>query len=232
MKGSGSERFCRIGKPPGHGVNKMNKYDILNEKMRLQYEASPTEDNFKLYVMSELLPMIENYIRVQELIYEKIETVTDKKLLIIAAFLNIYWPADMENVFLEKLNQSLESAEDSEKAIIYYLNAYKMETDNLTCKNLDLQRYIDFLEKSVDCSKNMRFASNRIDLAEVSRGLKAKKLFLQGVADIHFRTREEFEKLPDSYYLDMQNWIDEEILGIIVSDQRKEHYMKRFLRLK
>ena len=187
--------------------------ETLNEKMLLEYEANPNERNFTLYVMSELLTPIEDFYHVMDLIEGMINKISDDRLLYIASYLSTDWRIGRENIFLKTLNSKLNSSSDSEKAIIYYLNAYDIDGPGVQTR--DLKKYKYFLEQSIKHSANMRFANNRLDLARIVDDDTSQNLLKEARNNVQpHMSIEELRQMPDSFWLDIQNWIDEHILGL------------------
>jgi len=192
------------------------KEEILNRKMQLRYEQDPTEDNFTAYIMSELLSPIEDYYHVMNLIEDRMNEIKDDRLLYLASYLNTDWGIGKANVFLAKLNEKVESASDNEKAIIYYLNAYDMNKPG--GGSFDREKYKLYLQQSIKHAKEMSFSSNRRDLAKIVGENESKNLLKEAKDNVKYvLSMEELRQLSDEYWLDIQRWVDEYILGILIT---------------
>lgn len=181
----------------------------LNMDMQEAFLRERTEPNLERYVMSELLSPIEDYAHVMQLVKENEAIIQNLHLYYVAAELASNWKPD-DTYFLNKLNGLLPEVPENDKAIIYYLNALYAQH----ASGRDSREYREYLQKSVDCSSNMKFVNNKYDLACISHGRHAEKLLSEAFKDIEtIETQESLQYKPNEYWLDIHRWIKEFILG-------------------
>lgn len=186
----------------------------LNKKLKQEFEIYPTEEHLEKYVMSELLPPIEDYDNVLLLIRDNLQIIKTRSLLYLAAEICNSWPI-MDNVFIQILEELLENSSDSEKAITYYLLS-----DYVVWKyGKKDTRVRKYLELSVRYSKNMKFVNNRIYLAEYLDKNQKLEMLEDALSNVEFIYAAPFEDYPLDYWLDSQREINERILGIYISKQ-------------
>ena len=191
-------------------------FEISNE-IKLRFEANKTEENLCMYVMAELLTPIEDKYHAMDLIRDNIAIVTDNRLLYLGAEISAGWnPGDQ--FFLNILDQKLPTATEEEKAIIYYLNAIEISPYSALRDPVCMEQYRSCLQKSVACSSNMYFAYNRSDLAAISPKREAVKLLQEGKETVRCILSEADYKSDSHNELDIQNYIDEFILGISIPE--------------
>lgn len=190
------------------------QYDIyeVNRALREQFLQSKSEKVLIPYIMSEVLYPIEDYPNVVKLLKENFDIITDVRLLYMGSHLLSWWKFE-DNFFLDILFRKLPTMTPFEQAIVYYLKADDLNTLKKT--DYEFKQYKEYLRKSVALSKGCRFASNRYFLAENESVFQAK-ILLQEAWEMVEKTHptEERGEVPLSYRLDIQNWINEFILGL------------------
>lgn len=181
----------------------------LNKKMEETFLRERTEPNLERYVMSELLSPIEDYEHAMQLVKENETIIQNLHLYYAAAELASNRKPD-DTYFLNKLNGLFPEVPENDKAIIYYLNALYVRH----ASGRDSRGYREYLQKSVECSSNMKFVNNKYDLACISSGRQAEKLLSEAFKDIEkIETQESLQNKPNEYWLDIHRWIKEFILG-------------------
>ena len=193
-----------------------NKVLQMKRQLQIKYEKEETEENFIHYIMSELLSPIEDYYNVLTLVRKNLSRIQDRRVLFVASFICSEWCSG-ENPFLEVLNSDVSHAGNKTKAIIWYLNAYQELWKKDKSENEAYRHFC--LQKSVLYSKSMHFANNRYELSFLEDGIKAQMLRKEAKANVcEILTENEVKLKPLEYWIDIQRWIDEFILGISIAD--------------
>ena len=186
----------------------------LNKKLKKKFELDRTEENLRQYVMSELLSPIEDFPNVIELVMNNINIIQDFRLVFIASYLHTGWKTG-HNMLLEYLNGKVEKMTNCEKAIFWYLNAYDLGRR----KNANINLRMEYLRKSISYSTNTFFAYNRYDLSKLETGPNAQKLLDEARSNvIEIMMVSDTKEKPIEYWLDVQRWLDEFILGIRITE--------------
>lgn len=192
----------------------------LNKRMQSIFSMERTEYNLERYVMSELLSPIEDFYSVIDLVKTNNDIIQKFNLYYVAAYLAADWKIE-DTYFLSKLNKEIAGASENDKAIIYYLNAKYISRKGSS------KEYKSYLQKSVDCSKNMKFVNNKYDLACISCGKNIKKLMNEAFGDIEvIDTQVCLKNKPTEYWLDIHRWIREFILGTEITDVQMDKFEK------
>ena len=200
----------------------MTYEERLNKQLREEFNRERNYYTLERYVMSELLSPIEDYISAIQIIKENEDLIEGLNLYYIATDLSTMWFCGAEE-FLEKLNSIIDTVPDSDKAIIYYLNAnyisYNREEKNLK----DNKEYKEFLIKSVKYSYDIHFVNNWLDLARLLDGKKSRKYMERARANIEkIETIQTINDAPIECWLSSQSYIDEFILGTSIREDMIE----------
>lgn len=186
----------------------------INHRLCAQFRNERSEENLKQYVMSELLSPIEDYPHVIDLVLSNLDIIQDFRLVFIASYLHTGWKTG-QNKLLEYLNGKVEKMTNYEKAIFWYLNAYDLGRR----KNANINLRMEYLRKSISYSTNTFFAYNRYDLSKLETGPNAQKLLDEARSNvIEIMTDSDAKERPIEYWLDIQRWLDEFILGISITE--------------
>lgn len=191
-----------------------NKTEILNNRLHDEFNQCRNYVTLEKCVMSELLTPIEDFYRAISLIEQNEDIIEGLNLYYIAAYLCAEWmPNNLK--FIDKLNNLLSSVNDKSKAVIYYLNAYRLAyTDDRKTS----ETYRNNLKKSIEYSKDFQFVNNRLDLAHVSSGEEAEKYKQEALKNVvSVFTEKELSNINDAEWLNIklnsQSYINEFILG-------------------
>lgn len=188
----------------------------LNERLAKEFETTRCSETFTRYVMSELLSPIEDYGNAAELICKYYFDYSTLPLIIIGAYISVQMPeAAHGKKLLDVLNIMYPHLQPTEKAIVSYLNAhdiYMHDTDYLHNK-----KYQDYLEESINF--DVPFVYNRYHYSQLFTGSRKRKYLEEAKANVR---RVTTEKLSDEYFLNPQNYINEHILGIVLSEPNYE----------
>lgn len=186
-------------------------WEKLNEQFKIEFEKCKCYRTFEKYVMSELMPPIDDYYNAMELIEQYDFLLEDRNLLYIAAYLSAGWKAQ-PNLFLEKINSFISNVGDYEKAIIYYLNAYNISFADKDWKNSE--EYKSNLLKSVIFSQGYNFVYNYYELAQIAEKEKYKSYMEEAHRNVQkVETEESLKEKDVEFWLSSQRYIDEYILG-------------------
>jgi hypothetical protein len=201
----------------------MENPEQLNYNLHKQFEMMGTYATFEPYAMSELLSPIEDYQNFLKLVQENYNLLHGYNLIYIAAYLNSLWHVG-NKFFINALN-ALESTMCLEdKSIVYYLNALEVRSND---KN-NITKYKYFLEKSVEYSKTFKFVNNRLDLAHILKGKEAKDLMAEAIQNVsEVLTDKQISERDVGYFLSSQHYIDEFILGTLIT-ARKFNELQKF----
>lgn len=188
---------------------------MLNKQMQKEFNEHKNYDTLERYVMSELLSPIEDYLNAIDLIRKHSNLVKGLNLYYIAAYLCAEWRLE-SNDFLKSLNRIIDSVEDADKAIIYYINAYQISCSEENWR--ECESYRVNLIKSIEYSKYSNFVNNRYDLACISKAKEAQFYLEEAIANVKEVATEEslIDKTID-FWLSSQRFIDEFILGTDIS---------------
>lgn len=201
----------------------MNNSEQLNENLRRQFNIVGTYAAFEPYAMSELLSPIEDYLNFLKLVQENYNLLQGYNLMYISAYLNSLWHVG-NKFFINALNETEASMSFENKSIVYYLNAFEIRSNEP--RNITEYKY--FLEKSVECSQTIKFVNNRLDLAGVLKGKMARDLIAEAIKNVsEVLSDKQIAEKDVQYWLCSQYYIDEFILGTIVS-AKKFNEMQKF----
>lgn len=200
----------------------MNNSEQLNENLRRQFNIVGTYAAFEPYAMSELLSPIEDYLNFLKLVQENYNLLQGYNLMYISAYLNSLWHVGNQ-FFMNALNETKASMSFENKSIVYYLNALEIRSN----ESRNITEYKYFLEKSVECSQTIKFVNNRLDLAGVLKGKAAKELMTEAIKNVsEVLSDKQIAEKDVQYWLSSQYYIDEFILGTIVSAKKLDAMQK------
>ena len=201
--------------------------DELNRKLKDEYEGNGGLELFTKYVMSEALPPIEDYENIVRIIRENYHKQISVDLLIIGAYCAIYW-THSDSEMLEILNLLRPFLPDKQRAIVHYLNAYKLRL-------LDddyLSNHIYQTELTASLITNVAFVNSRLMIAELLPEKEAKKYYSDAVDNVQeVFTEEELGEISQEYSLDPQSFINEFILGTHLIYDKYNEIVKKSKRL-
>lgn len=194
-----------------------NEIIIRNKSLRDAFNQSGTEDALIRYMMSEIMSPIEDYDSVIELAQTNKNIISDLRIYFLAAYLSSEWtPGD--NYFLHALNDMFAHSDDRVKAIICYLNAHHLLFQSPSERYVKERRA--YLYESVAYSKNDAFSNNRYELALMEEGPRKNDLMLEALHNVsEVITAEQLTAKAMDYWLDIQRWINEFILGTSISEE-------------
>lgn len=147
----------------------------------------------------------------------------DIRIFIFGSFLSSTWENHKENDFISKLNSYIDIADNEQKAIINYLNAYDifMHDNNSNDQNV----YKDWLVKSI--KPDVKFVYNYYRLAQVSEKKKAKELLEKAFSNIEkVYSDEECKGLKIGDFISIDAYLKEHILGIELSQPNFQEIKK------
>lgn len=188
----------------------LNLFEI---EKQLKESSQNSAENLIQYILFEIQSPIEDYFYAVELLTENYFKYKDIRIAILGSYLSSTWLFFKENIFLELLDKHLMETDEQNKAIIYYLHAYDIY---IKCETKYPKKYSQYLQKSISYSK--RFVYNYIRLAEITNRKESHKLLEQAISNIEkVWTEEELKNLPENFFLDYNNFINEFILGVDIS---------------
>jgi len=205
-------------------INIKNKnVEKLNKQLKVEYEKHGGLDLFTKYVMSETLAPIENYENVVKLIRENYQKHISVELLIIGAYLTVSWMCS-DNEMLEVLNLIRPFLSDHERAIVHYLNAYRMfiaDNDYLLKQEYKTELYSSLIS-------NVAFVNNRLKLVELASE-EARDLYIDALNNVQIVFSEDNKSdVSIECLLNPQSFINEFILG---NYMHKENYDNIILKM-
>lgn len=185
----------------------------LNKSFKAEFERYGSLESFTKYVMSETIAPIEDYPSVVNLIRSNYHKQISVDLLMIGAYLAIQW-TNHYNELLGILNFMEPCLPDREKAIVHYLNAYKLHIRDENYPS-DPERQT---ELRTSLTFNIPFVNNRCLIAEYSTKEDAKKYYREALDNVQkVFSEEDIMKLPLEHFLEPQSFINEFILGTHIS---------------
>ena len=195
--------------------------DVLKEDY--EQENKIEVEKFLEYVMSEIKYPVEDYYFAIELLKKNYSRYEDVRMAILGAYLSSTWYRADENEFLSYLEKHLSTANNQDKAIIYYLQAYDiyMRYD----KEYPLE-YEALLRKSISFSN--RFVYNYVRLSEIEKGKRAKELLRCARNNVeHIWAEADLLKVTNDNAYKYEEFIDEFVLGVDISKSQYEILFKR-----
>lgn len=189
----------------------MKNYDsvyAINERFAEEFKKNKSADTLTKYVMSELLCPIEDFPNAIKLIKENFFGLASLKLVVIGAYLSVRWADSWDRQLLDILNIMYNYLEPEYKAIVSYINA-------LNVIFVSKKKCISYLEESI--SYNTVFIKNRILYMETVSNKKSQQ-FLSGILNNVIQVVTEDDDISLDFLLEPQNYIDEYILGIRLSE--------------
>ena len=200
-----------------------HKIEELNKRYKAEYESNESLELFTKYVMSETIAPIEDYENVVNLIRQNYHKYISVELLMVGAYSAIMW-THSDNEMLEMLNLMKSYLPNRERAIVHYLNAYKIYTlDKEYLTNLD---YLAELRASL--AYDVTFVNNRLHIAKLSTIEDAKKYYAEAISNVQkvFSENQIIEYTVE-HFLDPQTFINEFILGLNMSIERYNEIKKK-----
>lgn len=187
--------------------------DILALEEKFKKNSQNSTEELLQYILFEMQSPIEDYFLAINLLTKNYLKFRDIRLAILGAYLSSTWLNFKKNSFLEPLDEHLATADNQNKAIIYYLHAYDMYIKY--DKKYPLE-YSDYLQKSIFYSK--RFVNNYVRLSEISNKREACALLERAIANVETVWNEEqLKKAPIDTFLKYDNFVNEFILGVDIS---------------
>lgn len=185
----------------------MNVYEFEEEfKLKMNNSA----DDAMRFALLETIPPIADYSWAIAILKDSYSKYKDFRIAVLTTFLISTWENYRKNDFITELNSFLEGADDEQKAIIYYLNAYDIFMHREIVNKRD--EYIELLNKSV--SLDTKFVYNYYRLAQVSNKRQAKRLIKKALLNIErVYSDSECEGLQLSDFVSYESFLNEEILG-------------------
>lgn len=185
----------------------MNVYEFEEEfKLKMNNSA----DDAIRFALLETIPPIADYSWAIAILKDNYSKYKDFRMAVLTTFLISTWENYRKNDFITELNSFLEGADDEQKAIIYYLNAYDIFMHSEIVNKKD--EYIELLNKSVDL--NTKFVYNYYRLAQVSNKRQAKRLIKKALLNIaRVYSDSECEGLQLSDFISYESFLNEKILG-------------------
>lgn len=188
--------------------------DVLDLEKKLKENSRNSTEELIKYILFEIQSPIEDYFLAIDLLTENYSKSRDVRLAVLGAYLSSTWLNFKENNFLKLLDEQLAIADNQNKAIIYYLHAYDMY---IKYDGKYPQEYYRYLRKSISYSK--RFVYNYVRLSEVTDRREACLLLDQAISNVENVWNEEQAKMePIDIFLKYDNYIDEFILGVDISE--------------
>lgn len=201
----------------------MNDIINLNKTLQMEFYKTKAHDIFEQYVMSELLSPIEDYINAMDLVEKYDDLCKGLNLHYIACYLSSTWVGE-KNVFLDRLNEVVDMANNEDKAIIYYLNAYHIF--NLNDYSNLRSKYMENILRSIEYSKDICFVNNRLDYANICPREEAHIFLREAKNNVQqIETKETLETKGIEYWLSSRRYVNEFILGTHLS---LESYLYKF----
>ena len=187
---------------------RVQEIEKLQEKSKKDFMVARTQEHLQNYMMSLLIPEFQDYEQAVDLAIYNRDLIMDLRLCFLAAHYFTVVRKENENPFLDQLNALLASVEISDQAIIYYLNAYHLQTRDPS-RQEDIR---DYLERSVKCSENMKFVWNRWNLSYMLSGTRSIQL-REEAKSMMAEQNKLLRENPIEYWLDIDKWIGRCILG-------------------
>ncbi|MBQ7926218.1 MAG: hypothetical protein IJ335_07980 [Lachnospiraceae bacterium] len=205
----------------------MNDIEILNGKLKKEFDENKNYFTLERYVMSELLSPIEDYFNAINIIERNSNLIEGLNLYYIAAYLSVELRLE-SNVFLEKLNSMIDMVKDEDKAIIHYLNTYFISCSVENWRTSESYR-CNLLE-SIEYSKNSKFVNNRFDFSKILEGKGAEEYLREAMENVEIvETKETLETKSINYWLSSQRFVDEFILGTHLSQEAYQYKFGKLL---
>lgn len=188
----------------------------LNTQLREEFLKRKDYSSLEKYVMSEMLSPIEDYPNAVNIICDNLDLLENLNLLYVATYLNSEYCLG-HNDLLDKLKSRLNAVDDKNKSIIYFLEAYDIICNDKNWKKN--KRCVGNLSKSIELSSDFSFSKNRFYMAQCVKRSLAKDYAIQALKNVRIRyDKESLHGLGEDYWLSSQNFIDEFILGVSISE--------------
>lgn len=178
--------------------------------------GNPSEALLQVAILLTLSPVCD-YRESIKILNACCDDTGDIRFVIIGAWLSSEWESHKPNVFLEMLNEAIPMANEHDKAVIYYLNAYDILKREQGQESKD--RCASLLSQSIRHQQDEKFFYNHYYLARVSETDTAKMLLEKSMPYIHIVSDEECLKQKPSDLISYDSFIDEHILGISMTTE-------------
>lgn len=166
------------------------------------------------YVVSEILSPIEDFENAVNIIRKNYKNGVNSTILIIGAYLISEW-LDNDNEMLRILNSIQNYLPIYEQAIISFLNAHHLLFQDENYK--DNPKYENYLLDSIG-KCDAPFVNNRLYLARLYNGKKAKKLYEEALSNIvKVNSLIDIKTLKLENYVNPESYIREFITGTYIS---------------
>jgi len=186
----------------------MNIYDL---EQVLRDKINDSADDVLNYAILETMPPIADYSNAIKVLKENYSKYHDFRIAVLACFLSSTWENYKSNDFIDIINSFIETSNNQQKSIIYYLNAYDMAYHGeYHPKNAE---YTRLLKKSIELS--VRFVYNYVRLAKVSDQIQARELIEEALSRVE---RVYDSKDLTSDLISYERYLNEHILGIELSE--------------
>jgi len=155
---------------------------------------------------------------------EYLYLIKELNLLYVIAYNAIEWQVSPRD-WINEIENRMEQHEKKDLAIYYYLKAFELKKSNKY--HVDL--YIDYLRRSIQMSQGFCFANNRLDLSRVLSPKEAKRYYddaIQNITNIYMVEEALIE--DEDELLDVDKWIEENILGIRMNSSTYQFIRRSF----
>ena len=193
-------------------VIKIGEYvmDIYKIEEELKIKINDSADDVIRFALLETIPPIADYSFVIAVLKQNYSRYRDFRMAVLITFFISAWENYRENDFVIELNSFLDNADDEQRAVIYYLNAYDIFMHNKIMYRKN--EYIEFLSKSVDLDTT--FVYNYYHLAQISDRKKSIKLMKKALTNIErVYSDDECENLQIYDLISYDMFLKEHILG-------------------
>lgn len=163
------------------------------------------------------LPPVCDYGESVKLLKACCDDTGDIRFTIIGAWLSAEWESHQPNAFLEILNEAIPAANEHNKAVIYYLNAYDILKREQGQKSKDRCAFL--FSESIRHQQDDKFFYNHYYLARISEKSTAKMLLKKSMPYIHVMSEEKCMRLKPLGLISYDSFVDEHILGISMTNE-------------
>lgn len=187
----------------------------LNRKLQKEYNTNQQINTLLRYVLSEMLPPIEDYENVIRIIRDNYRFNVNSTLLMIGSYTLSEWSQE-ENEMLHMLNSMSAFLTNKERAITSFLNAHYIRFRDKNYMNNKLYR--NYLLESVNI--DVPFVFNRLWLAEISSVEISKKLKEEALNCVmKVSSSKDINELNVQDFVEPEFFLNEKILGTHISEQ-------------
>lgn len=187
----------------------MCELEVINQKIRMEFENKGGLELLVKFVMSEILSPIEDFQSAINIIRKNYHKCVNCQLLIIGSFLISSWNFG-KNEFLCILNSMHDFLPDKYKAIVHFLNAYDIIQQDE--ENMDFNKCYSELMKTLDY--NINFVYNYYHIANLVNAKESVAYYQNALNNVLVvNSEEDIMKLNVEYFLNPESFINERILG-------------------